>query len=210
MLLRDRGTPALFGTGRRGFAVGRIWAGCLVALGLALAAPASASAVLDRSVEEMAARSHAVVRGTVVRSEARWDASGRRIQTYTQVRVTESLKGGLSGVVVVRQPGGRVGDLEQLASGAAAFSPGEDVVLFLERAPDERGAWLVGGLSSGKVALERGPAGQVHARRSLSGLELHTPAATGSTVRIVDRDDLGEAAAFLERVRAAVRAGGAR
>src|SRR5512139_1243410 len=101
MLLRNRGTwLCANGVGAT-----------LIALALASAPLAHASAVLDRPVEEMAAKSHAVVRGTVVRSEARWDASGRRIQTYTQVRVTESIKGGLSGVVVVRQPGGRVGDL---------------------------------------------------------------------------------------------------
>jgi len=174
------------------------------ALALALVPDARASAVLDRPIEEMTARSALVVRGKVVKTEARWDASHRRIQTYTQVRVSESLKGQAPATVLVRQPGGHVGELEQLVAGAAEFAPGEDVVLFLERAPDEAGAHLVAGMSAGAVRLERANTGELRAVRRLSGLELVKMRDRGpAEVRVVDRDDLGEADAFLRRVRAA-------
>jgi hypothetical protein len=127
-----------------------------LALGMAaaLAGPAHAATVLRLTFEELTARSDAVVRGRVVGSTAKLDPQKGRIATFTEVEVTESVKGAPAKKVTVRQPGGEAGGIGQSVAGAARFTPGEEVVLFLQRAPDEAAVFQVLSMSAGKVRLE--------------------------------------------------------
>jgi len=118
---------------------------------LLLALPAAASTALVQSVEELARASDAVVRGVVERQECRRGADGHRIYTFVEIRTTAAWKGSPAAVVVVRVPGGTIGDEGQKALGAAAFSDGEEVVVFLERAGEVH---QVAGDSQGKFAVE--------------------------------------------------------
>src|SRR5205814_2262958 len=78
----------------------------------------------------------------------------RRISTFTVVEVTEASKGAPGKRLTVRQPGGEVGGIGQSVAGAARFAPGEEVVLFLERARDDATVFQVLSMSAGKVRLE--------------------------------------------------------
>lgn len=177
-----------------------------VALAL-LAGSAFATVVVSENVEELTRQSTLVVRATVQQSMTAWDQGERKIWTWTELSVAEVLKGQAPRSLVVKQPGGEVGGVGQRVSGAAQFAPGEDCVLFLERAPDEPGVFIVRGLSAGKVRLTQRQ-GQLQALRDLSGLSF-ARAGAKDTVRPVDDDErLGLADAFLARVRAA--AGGAK
>jgi len=185
-----------------------------MALGLALAvvpaSPARGATVLRLSFEELATRAEAVVRGRVVSSTARRDAASGRIFTYTEVEVTEAVKGAPGKKVTVRQPGGEVGGIGQSVAGAARFAPGEEVVLFLEKARDEAStSFQVLSMSAGKVRLEK-RLSSVRAVRDLDGIQFpDQPAkdAARSGVKVVSSQDLGDGEAFLTRVRTAVRAG---
>jgi hypothetical protein len=55
--------------------------------------------------------------------------------------------------VLVIQPGGRVGDVGQVVHGLASFTPGEEVVVFLEK----RGAraFRVSAMAQGKYQVKR-------------------------------------------------------
>lgn len=171
------------------------------------AALASASVVVDESVDDMARRVPTIVRGKVVGSMAGWADDRSRIWTWTEVVVTETIKGKPAPTVLVKQPGGEVGPIGQVVAGAATFHEGEEVVLFLEPAPDERGVFRVSSLSAGKVRLGDWR-GQPAALRNTEGLAFAAPA--GKVVeRVGGPEFLGSPDAFLARLRDVVK-GGAR
>jgi hypothetical protein len=180
--------------------------GMLLAL---VALPAVATVVASVTIEELIARTPVIVHGTVNRSEANWDAEHRSIWTWTEIVVREPLKGRPTATVLVKQPGGVVGQLGQSVSGAARFEGGEEVVLFLEPAIDEPGAFVLMGLSFGKVTLDSGPGAKV-AKRNLKGLSLARPGRQGVIGPVSELEVLGTADAFLARIRKAVVAGGAK
>jgi hypothetical protein len=100
----------------------------------------------------------------------------------------------------------------QRVEGSPVFHPGESVLLFLERAPDEPGVLQVSALAAGKVSLTRSRLGELRASRDLHGLMLYRSGSIDRTPRLeVDgREDLGPAESFIARIRAAVRKGALR
>jgi hypothetical protein len=171
-----------------------------------LAAAASATIITFETLDDMARRVPVIVRGRVARSVAAWDADRSRIWTWTELVVTDSLKGEVKGVVLVKQPGGEVGPMGQAVAGAAKFREGEECVLFLEGAPGEPGTFSVSGLSAGKVSFTEWQ-GQPAAVRQLDGIAFASPAK--KVVEPVKSPEfLGSPEAFLARVRAAL--GGAK
>lgn len=120
---------------------------------LLLCVPASATSMLRADLPELAQTADSIIHGTVRRVESRWSGDGRRIVTDVEIQVTEALKGQASSTVLVTQPGGRVGDIGQMVSGLATFSPGEEVVLFLERRGPQ--AFRVSGMAQGKYKVQR-------------------------------------------------------
>ena len=98
-----------------------------------------------------------IVLGTVESVESGWSDDGRIIVTRTTVTVERSLKGGPRARVVVETPGGRVGDLAMVASGAPVFHAGERLLLFLEPAGAATGgAAAEGGRRHGVVGWNQG------------------------------------------------------
>lgn len=170
----------------------------VIALG---ALAASATVVAYETIDDMARRVPLIVRGKVARSVSGWDESHRRIWTWTEVIVTDTIKGQASTLVMVKQPGGEVEDVGQNVDGVARFTEGEECILFLEPAPDEKGVWRPSGLSAGKVTVTT-DRGQPTAMRITEGLAF---AAQGDRkVGIVQpRELLGSPTQFVERVRAA-------
>ncbi|HEX5752059.1 MAG TPA: hypothetical protein VFZ09_37925 [Archangium sp.] len=143
---------------------------------LLLSLAASATTMLRADLPELAQSSDAIVHGTVRRVESRWSGDGRRIITDVEIQVTEALKGQASGTVLVTQPGGRVGDIGQRVSGLAAFTPGEEVVVFLERHGKQ--AFRVSGMVQGKYQVQRSEDGKS---------AMAVPEPTGD-VLLLDRD----------------------
>ncbi|MGA9524220.1 MAG: hypothetical protein WBV82_22390 [Myxococcaceae bacterium] len=126
----------------------------LVACGFVLLAPpAQATTLVHRDVPALTRDADTIVVGRVVKSESRWTADRRRIVTDVTVEVGESLKGAPGKTVVIRQPGGRVGDIGQRVDGVASFKQGEEVVVFLEQRPDR--SFMLSGMSQGKFRVER-------------------------------------------------------
>jgi hypothetical protein len=93
-----------------------------------------------------------VVRGKVKKMQSRWAKTGGRIVTDIEVEVTEALKGEPAKTIVIRQPGGVVGDIGQKVQGLATFEPGEEIVVFLEQRPGN--AFDVYGSAQGKFRLK--------------------------------------------------------
>ncbi|MCA2977613.1 MAG: hypothetical protein INH37_04965 [Myxococcaceae bacterium] len=181
---------------------------CLAALLSVLPLAASATVVLAMSMEEMTVRSPVVVRGVVHRVDPQWTEGRTGIWTYAEVVVKEVLKGGARATVLVKQPGGVIGDVGQRVSGVATFAPGEEVVLFLEPAADEPHTFVPYAMAASKVTLANRRGVQV-ALRDLSGLSFARYGEKNLVQPVDEREVLGTAEAFLARVRAAAK-GGAR
>ena len=125
---------------------------------LLLSLAASATTMLRADLPELAQTSDTIVHGTVRRVESRWSGDGRRIVTDVEIQVTEALKGQAGSTVLVTQPGGRVGDIGQRVSGLASFTPGEEVVVFLERKGTQ--AFRLSGMAQGKYQVQRTEGGK--------------------------------------------------
>lgn len=176
---------------------------CLMLLACLITSQGRASTALDLSVEELTLRAGRVVRARVVGTGARWSAGGRRIVTETRLEVLEALAGeARSRELRVVQPGGAVDGLVQEVIGAAQFSPGEEVVVFLEPAgagPTSR----VVGMALGKFRVLRpdGKAAQVR-RDGLERVRVLHP--------MTHRPQGPERALSLDALRAQIRAAGER
>lgn len=173
-----------------------------------LAAPVTALAtvVMALSMEELTAMAPVVVHGTVQRSVTNWTEDKRGIWTWSEIVVRETLKGPRAATVLVKQPGGVLEGIGQSVSGAARFQDGEEVVLFLEPAVDERNAYVVLAMAAGKVTLEQ-TVGPKVARRNLAGLSFARRGGAPVVGPVAERETLGTAEAFLTRIRAAVKGG---
>lgn len=125
----------------------------LLSISLLLALPAGATTLLRTDVAALSSSSDAVVHGIVRRVESRWSGDKRRIVTDVEIEVTDTLKGQAGGSVLVTQPGGRVGDIGQVVHGLASFTPGEEVVVFLDRRGKR--AYQVSGMVQGKFQVQR-------------------------------------------------------
>jgi hypothetical protein len=130
----------------------------LLTVALLLGLSAGATTMLRTDVAELTSTADAVVQGTVRRVESRWSGDHRRIVTDVEIQVTEALKGEPGSTVIVTQPGGHVGDIGQVVHGLASFTPGEEVVVFLERrGPD---AFQVSAMAQGKFRVQRSADGK--------------------------------------------------
>ena len=136
---------------------------------VALAAAATASIVLRVSPRELADAAHLVVEGRVSTVDVRWDDERTCINTYVSVSVERVHKGKAGGAVVIKVPGGRVGDEEVRVEGTAKFAAGDEAMVFLWK--DGRGEWIVLGEAQGKFRLfQDAKAGRRMAENSLKDL----------------------------------------
>lgn len=179
----------------------------IVAAILLVPAVVMATVVIAETIEEMTQATPVIVRGRVLQVQPQLEESSGRINTYADLQVIEVLKGPRVASVLVKQPGGELGNRGTMVSGVARFKAGQDTVLFLEPAVNEPNVFFVRGLAAGKIDLEKSPKGEMRAVRHLDGLGF---AAKGTLRPVVPDGDLGPPDTFLNRVRAAVSGGGAK
>ncbi len=126
---------------------------------LAFAAPARATVLVDVPLEDMARDADVIVVGTVVRSEARLvldPARGADPHTFTTVQVHEWIVGPGGREVVVEELGGEAMGQGLAIAGTAEYAPGQEVVLFLERAGSSLRTY---GMALGRFEIRRGVGG---------------------------------------------------
>lgn len=117
-----------------------------------IATVGSATTLLAMDVAALTKSSDAVVRGYVLEVTPRWTSDRARIVTDATIEVSETWKGAPKKTLVAMQPGGEIGEVGQRVEGVATFTPGEEVVLFLEARGDR---FTVAGMAQGKFRLER-------------------------------------------------------
>lgn len=112
---------------------------------LACLAPLHGATLERLTLDEMIAKSTAIVRGKVVSSWAGF--SGPVIYTHYTIQVSEQLKGDPTGSVEVAIPGGEVKGMRQSFSGAPVLTAGAEYVLLL---------WTAQGAPTQVIGLTQG------------------------------------------------------
>jgi hypothetical protein len=122
---------------------------------------AQASTFVELTVADLVTASGSVVCATPLEHMSLWEESegsrGRRIVSYTRVRIDRVIDGAPGNEVWVRTLGGTVGDLGQRVDGEAVLVPGQPTLMFLASRQD--GTHSVVGMGQGQFPLEV-PAGQ--------------------------------------------------
>lgn len=124
-----------------------------VALG-ALAHTAGATVFVDMTEQKLTRMANAIVIGTVQAVDSVAGGNGA-IDTYVTVQIEQSVKGHRGGQVVLRQPGGQVGDRLLWLAGAPRFAAGDRQLLFLSARRD--GSVHTTALGLGQFALATHP-----------------------------------------------------
>lgn len=124
----------------------------LVPAVMAAAVPA-AGLMLRASPSDLALRAENIVRGRVASTRAAWDSKQTMIYTHVVIDVDTTWKGTkrAGDTVALAIPGGEVGDTGIWVEDTPQFSPGEEVVVFLES--DGAGGERVCARIQGKFAV---------------------------------------------------------
>jgi len=130
---------------------------------IALTTFTQATQIIYRSPQQMGEESVLVVQGKVTVIRSYWNDTNTKIFTETRIAIDRSYKGGAGRTVSVVQLGGVVGHVQMKVAGTLAWSPGEEVLLFLEPFSDER--YMVYGLSQGRYEIERDERGRPYVSR---------------------------------------------
>jgi hypothetical protein len=113
-----------------------------LALVLATAGLAHATVVVPLSLADQVGRADRIVRARVVASRSAFEPSRGAILTYTELSVSETLKGTARPVLLLRQMGGTANGQTQLVPGDAHLTVGDEVVLFLRDDPSGANVFL--------------------------------------------------------------------
>jgi hypothetical protein len=140
-------------------------------------APLSGATLQRLSLDDMAAQSTAIVRGTVTGFKAA--VSGPLIYTHYAVQVTERYKGGAQDGQDVAVPGGSANNLRQTFPGAPQLQTGQEYVLFLWTGPS--GVTQIIGLTQGVFTLSNTASGTTVTRPAAP--EMMLDAKTGEQVK---------------------------
>lgn len=109
--------------------------------------PSLATTFLMPSDDQLVAKADAIVSGTVEGSFVRMGVDG--VETVYEIRVARPMKGGIRSSELLRvvSPGGAWGDYEMVVPGAAHYSQGESVVVFLNQ---HKNRWTTTDMMLGK------------------------------------------------------------
>ncbi len=173
-----------------------------IRLGILLAAMAGlgpATTLEQLSLEQMAGRATAIVRGRIT---ATWCAArGPLIYTHYRIQVSDHWKGPVASEMEVVVPGGTLGGLRQSFAGTPKLREGNEYVLFLWRGPS--GLTHILGFTQGVFDLKRDAAGELVAARAAAPEVMLDPASgrpVGDVPLRLRLDDLDR------RIRAALAA----
>jgi len=153
----------------------------VTALVLTATTPADSTILLKMSLERMAQDAVMVVQGHVA-----WDYSVRPdptepIFTYSGLEVSGCVAGECPETVILKHEGGTVGELTIFIPGMPKFTPGDEVLLFLEPDPNgEKDAFYTVGMVQGYFKIVTDPqSGVKTALQQLFGVTLASPGGDG-------------------------------
>lgn len=140
---------------------GRFSVACVALLALIVAGSTLAigSTFLKVDMPTLRAMSEAVVQARVIDVRSAWNDEGSMIFTHVTLEVTGRLHGKAANELIVRVPGGTVGNFTSTMEGAPQFEVGQDVVAFIARWDD--GVPMIAGYAEGLSTLHRDAVGNL-------------------------------------------------
>lgn len=166
------------------------------------AAEASISVLL--SLDEMLTASTSVVVGTASEHKSQWEdlPNGRRIVTYTKIKVDKAIVGSPGSELWVRTLGGTVGDIGQAVSGEAQIALGSKSVLFLMKRGD---VTVVTGMAQGHFPIVADDKGVGRLRASPdAGTQIRTPGPVIAARDVLIGQSADDAATTISKARKAL------
>jgi hypothetical protein len=167
--------------------------------------PSSADATVMWEVpfEEMVEQADVIVRARVVATGTRvvLGQNGLEPQRVTSLAAIDDLKGTAERIFEVREAGGELDGERYEVLGAPRFTPGEEVVLFLERATSGSQRWRTLQMVQGKFQVVRPPTGPVYVKRDLGGIAFARWQRDGFRVEPAATDAGVELGVFLSTIR---------
>ncbi len=140
-----------------------------IALGLLILTLQVPATTLERlSLDEMAAKSHIIVRATVLGQTAM--QRGSLVYTVYSLKVSEKLKGDAGETLRVSVPGGTIGRIRQSFAGTPTLQTGSEYVVFVWKG--QSGILHIIGLSQGLFDLKVNQAGETVLMRGVLDAEL--------------------------------------
>jgi len=143
-----------------------LWAAGVALASMVAAGPVTASVFLQVDLPALTKMSGSVVHARVTDVRSAWNDDGTFIFTYVTLQVEETFRGEATDTVVVRVPGGRVGNYVAQMEGAPTFEPDEEVVAFLARWDD--GVPMIAGYFQGLSKVEHDALGNKTLRGGLA------------------------------------------
>ncbi|HEX6836237.1 MAG TPA: hypothetical protein VF334_06665 [Polyangia bacterium] len=130
----------------------------LVAAAICVGFAAHATVLVPLDTRALTDRAERIVLGTVESQVSRWSSDHQAIYTDVTIRVSRAYKGAVKPGerVVVRREGGVVDGMGMRVYGAASFTVGEEVVVFMETRGNAM--WTVG-MTQGKLRVTVGDDG---------------------------------------------------
>lgn len=138
----------------------------LGAMLMAGATIAAASTFLKVDIPTLKRMSESVIQARVTNVQSAWNEEGSAIFTFVTLQVTGRLHGTSADELVVRVPGGTVGDFTSEMEGAPRFQEGDEVVAFIARWYD--GVPMVAGYAEGLSKVNRDARGNLILRGGLA------------------------------------------
>ena len=124
----------------------------LMAFGVFLPAIVNATTMKKLSDEDLASQAQTILTGKCISIKSEWNEERTKIFTYITISPQNLLKGGRkTQSIIIKQPGGEVGEIGMHVDGISVFEEGEEVLLFLEKGENDFHRTL--GLSQGKLAI---------------------------------------------------------
>jgi hypothetical protein len=138
----------------------------LGAMFLASVTLTAASTFLKVDIPTLKRMSESVIQARVTNVQSAWNDEGSAIFTYVTLQVTGRLHGTSANELVVRVPGGTVGDFTSEMEGAPRFQEGDEIVAFIARWYD--GVPMVAGYAEGLSKIDRDTRGNLILRGGLA------------------------------------------
>jgi hypothetical protein len=172
----------------------------------AIASTASATIMVELSLDELIRQADVIVHGTVVASDVRLELREGRQEphTITTIRVHEWLAGQGGETVQFRELGGAHQRGGRRYVGTPEYLPGEEVVVFLERRPEPPHDLRTLAMAQGKFVVRHGvPGVPACVVRELSGIAFARWVDGRQTVSAARGEPAMELQTFLDFVRRA-------
>lgn len=106
-------------------------------------------------IKQLSEKSDVILTGKVAKQKSEWNKNRTRIYTNVTIEVNEYVKGsGVDKNIVVKHPGGEVGDVGEWYSHMPKFNNDEEVLLFAKKDKKDKSYKVLDG-EDGKLTLYR-------------------------------------------------------